>query len=74
MDATPGMEHSSPEEPALTGDIGLPRIETIAAPEHRADDDEDLGPMPPIRNIMDVLFPATPPEPRNPRVIRRFDY
>lgn len=23
--------------------------------------------------IMDVLFPARPPEPKNPRVIRRFD-
>jgi hypothetical protein len=26
-----------------------------------------------VHNIMDVLFPAKPPEPKNPRVIRLFD-
>lgn len=27
----------------------------------------------PVHNIMDVLFPAKPPEPKNARVIRLFD-
>jgi hypothetical protein len=68
------MGHALPDEPSVASDAGLPRIETLPAAENAAADIEETEPMPVIRNLMEVLFPATPPEPRNPRVIRRFDY
>ena len=37
------------------------------------DEHFDASPLERVHNIMDVLYPATPPEPKNARIIRLFD-
>lgn len=58
----------------MDADTGM--TERAATPEVEADAPAEAPTVPPawaVHNIMDVLRPATPPEPRNARIIRRFD-
>jgi len=53
-------------------DVTAGEERSMAPAENETQEDEQVLPRS-AHNIMDVLLPATPPEPVNARVIRRFD-
>jgi hypothetical protein len=46
---------------------------TLNEPESATQAEASCDALPRVHNIMDVLYPAKPPEPKNARIIRLFD-